>query len=187
MPSQSSDIPQFPPAPPGRGTHGAGSRFCCLPPLWAATAASPAVFSKLFPWPRLTPALGLSCSLLSSFSLKKSRNNGNAEGAELIYAAGSPALLYSSPRSSFGDPHGHDSSLDCAGATIPPSFPPLLGYDELVECDIVPLPAPASASYQYRGLLREMEDFFQGENFFFPMSNRLVSSRKSIFPFGRDA
>lgn len=162
MPSQSRESPQLSLALPSRGTHGASSRSCCLLSPRAATAASPAVFSKLFPWPWLTPALGLSCSLLSSFSPKKSRNNGNAEGAELIYAAGSPALLYSSPRSSFGDSHGHDPSLDGAGATIPPPSPPPLGSDELVECDIVPLPAPAPASHQCWGLLTEVGDFFQG-------------------------
>lgn len=66
-------------------------------------------------------------------------------------------------------------------------FSSSLGYDELAECAIVPLPAPAPASQQCRGLRREIEDFFQGGKKSVLTSDRLVSSRKSIFPFGRDA
>lgn len=125
-PSAEAD-PQQPPAarqlPPGRGTHRAGSRSHWLPAPRAATAASPALFSKLFPWPQLTPALGLSRSLLSSFSPEKSRNSADAEGAELIYAAGSPALPYTSSGSTFRDPRSCNPSLDSAGVIIPPPFP----------------------------------------------------------------
>lgn len=125
-PSAKAD-PRQPPAAPrlpsSRGTHRAGSRSHWLPAPQAAAAASPALFSKLFPWPQLTPALGLSCSLLSSFSPEKSRNSADAEGAELIYAAASLALPYTSSGSTFGDPRGCNLSLDGAGAIIPPPFP----------------------------------------------------------------
>lgn len=184
MPSQSCESPQF---PPGWGTHSTGSQSHCLSQPQAATAASPALFSKLFPWPRLTPALGLSCSLLSSFSLEKSRNNDDAEGAELIYAEGSPTLLYSSPKSTFENPHGHDPSLDGTGATITSPFPPPLGYNEPVKCDIAPLPAPALASHGYWGFAREIEDFFQGrKKNLSHLQPPCFLKGKSIFPFGRD-
>lgn len=47
------------------------------------------LFSKLFPWPHLTLALGLSCSLLSSFSPEESQSCAEAEGTGLICATGS--------------------------------------------------------------------------------------------------
>lgn len=114
--SQPCNSPRVPPA-------GVPTAPAPGPAAPGAAAASPALFSKLFPWPRLTPALGLSCSLLSSFSPEKSRDRGDAEVAELIYATGSPAPLHMSPGSDFGDSHIRNSSPDNARAIISPPFP----------------------------------------------------------------
>lgn len=181
MPSRTRVAPGSPLAPPSQGTHRAGSRPRCLPAPRAAAAASPALFSKLFPWPQLTPALGLSCSLLSSFSLEKSRNSADAEGAELIYAVGSPALLYTSPRSNFRDPRNCNPTPDGTEGIISPPFPSHQGTTSQLNAiqsgsQLLPL--------QDWELPLEMRDFFPGGKKFVPISILLIAFRKRVFPFG---
>lgn len=79
-----------------------------LPTLPAAR-----LFSKLFPWPRLTPALGLSCSLLSSFSPAERQSYGRA-----VLQGTHPCF-----RGPLRDPRSHNPALDTIGASISSSFP----------------------------------------------------------------
>lgn len=179
MPSRTHDSPWLSPSsPPCRGTHHAGSRPRCLPAPQAAAAASPALFSKLFPWPRLTPALGLSCSLLSSFSPEKSRNSADAEGAELIYAVGSPALLYRSPGSTFRVPRSHNHAPDGAGAIISPPFPSQQGTTSQLN------------AIQSRSRLLHRHPNSAGSSrgrwgIFFQVEKNLFPSPSSSFPSGK--
>lgn len=108
---------------------GAGSRGCwrgarwhgCYSPgkaNWRAVEPLPTLpaarlFSKLFPWPRLTPALGLSRSLLSSFSPAERQSYGRA-----VLQGTHPCF-----RGPLRDPRSHNPALDTIGASISSSFP----------------------------------------------------------------
>ena len=71
------------------------------------------LFSKLFPWPRLTPALGLSRSLLSSFSPADRQSRGRA------VLQGTHPRFHGPRRES----RSHNPVLDVTGTSISSSFP----------------------------------------------------------------
>lgn len=94
-------------------------------PAGAPTAVPPPLPPPvLSPWPRLTPAPGLSRSLLSSFSPEESQGSGGAEGAELIYAVGIWLCSTPVPGALLGTPMA--TTLSTPETTSPP-FPPPLG------------------------------------------------------------
>lgn len=133
------------------------------------------LFSKLFPWPHLTLALGLSCSLLSSFSPEESQSCAEAEGTGLICATGSHIRAQPCFASSPWEPPELQSCSRWNWDNYSPPFPSRRGAGKQINAIyslLVPA-APASGACSGDG------GFFSTWRF---PHHPCWSSRKRVFP-----